>query len=421
MRIKAVEIENVQAIRKVLIEPGGRMVTVIGGRNRQGKSSILKALEIAIRGKRAAPPEPVRHGEKAAHILVDLESDPGDDLGDLVIKRRISAAGSYSLEVTENGVKQRSPQELLNELVGARFLDPLKFKNASAKEQRAILLRCVKVELDLDQNAADRSAAFERRTELNRELKRQKAEQENLGPKEDAPEPISVQSTIDQIDALKNERRDHDDAKTRFAAVDAEGKDVHAKLAELTRRQVELKNEWRALNDRVASVDEATLDADIKAEEHRLSSSQETNTQAELIADRNERRSKVAMKVAELDVDVDECCEKIEKLDGERAEALGAAEMPIAGLEIGDEHLVYNGAPFEQAADSEQLQASLAIAAALSPDLRDVWIRDGALLDDESFEAVRRFAEDTDHPVWIERVGDDDAGAVIIEEGQVRG
>ena len=126
------------------------------------------------------------------------------------------------------------------------------------------------------------------------------------------------------------------------------------------------------------------------------------------------------MKVAELDVDVDECCEKIDTLDREKADALSAADMPIAGLEIGDEHLVYNGAPFEQAADSEQLQAALAIACALSPEVRDVWIRDGALLDDDSLEAVRRFAEKTDHRVWIERVGEDDAGAVIIEEGQVK-
>lgn len=418
MRIKAVEVENVQAIRRVLIESKGRMVTVIGGRNRQGKSSLLKALEIAFRGKRAAPPEPVRHGEKAAHIKVELEDESGGDA--LVIKRRISAGGSYSLEVTENGAKCRSPQELLNGLIGARFVDPLKFKDAPEKVKRELVIQGVKIDLDLDQNAADRAAAFERRTELNRELKRQTAERDNLGPKEDAPEPVSVQSTMDRIDTLKDERREYFDAAKRFAAVDAEGKEIHAKMTELVERRDELKTEWGALKDRIASVDQGKLDEDIKAEEHRLSSSQETNTQAQLVADRNGRRSKVAMKVAELDVDVDECCEKIETLDRERADALAAAEMPIDGLEIGDEHLVYNGAPFEQAADSEQLQASLAIAAALSPDLRDVWIRDGALLDDESFDAVCRFAVDTDHPVWIERVGDDDDGAVIIEEGQVK-
>ena len=60
------------------------------------------------------------------------------------------------------------------------------------------------------------------------------------------------------------------------------------------------------------------------------------------------------------------------------------------------------------------------MALALKPDLRVLLIRDGSLLDEDSLRMVAEMADRADAQVWVERVGDADEGAIIIEDGQVR-
>jgi len=62
----------------------------------------------------------------------------------------------------------------------------------------------------------------------------------------------------------------------------------------------------------------------------------------------------------------------------------------------------------------------LAIAAALSPELKDIWVEDGALLDKDSLKLVDAFAKERELRIWLERVGESDDDVVIIEEGVVR-
>ena len=82
--------------------------------------------------------------------------------------------------------------------------------------------------------------------------------------------------------------------------------------------------------------------------------------------------------------------------------------------------MTYQGVPFSQASSAEQIRVSLGMAMALNPSLRVVRILDGSLLDADALAAIRDMAIAADFQVWIERVGDADAGAVIIEDGQVR-
>lgn len=100
--------------------------------------------------------------------------------------------------------------------------------------------------------------------------------------------------------------------------------------------------------------------------------------------------------------------------------ALEKAAMPVPGLGFDDDGVTYGGVPLDQASGAEQLRVSLAIAMACSPTLRDIWIKDGSLLDDDSLEALRQLASEKDYRVWVERVGDGDDGALIIEDGAVR-
>ena len=74
--------ENIKRLKAITIRPDGAMV-IIGGRNAQGKTSTLDALEMALAGGRTIPAEPVRRGERKGRIVVDL--------GEIVVERTFSA------------------------------------------------------------------------------------------------------------------------------------------------------------------------------------------------------------------------------------------------------------------------------------------------------------------------------------------
>jgi ATPase subunit of ABC transporter with duplicated ATPase domains len=109
----------------------------------------------------------------------------------------------------------------------------------------------------------------------------------------------------------------------------------------------------------------------------------------------------------------------IEEIDRRKAAILSAAKLPVDGLVVTDDGVELAGVPFAQASGAERLRVALALAIAASPNLEDVWIRDGALLDEDHLELVAKHAAAAKKRVWIERVGTSDAGVIVIADGQV--
>lgn len=112
---------------------------------------------------------------------------------------------------------------------------------------------------------------------------------------------------------------------------------------------------------------------------------------------------------------------EIAKLDAERAARIQGASYPVAGLGFdADGAVTYSGIPLSQASQAEQIRVSMAIGLAANPELRLVLVRDASLLDSTSMALVAEMAEKADALVILERVGDADPGAVVIEDGEVR-
>ena len=109
---------------------------------------------------------------------------------------------------------------------------------------------------------------------------------------------------------------------------------------------------------------------------------------------------------------------QLEAIDAEKLAGLQAAPMPIPGLSISDESVLFNGVPFSQASGAERLRVSLAIVMAANPELRVCYIKDGSLLDDDSLQLVREMAAEHDYQVWLEMVGDHHDG-IVIEDGAI--
>ena len=62
MKINKLEIENVKRIKAVKVEPKASGLTVIGGNNNQGKTSVLDSIAWALGGERYKPSQATREG-----------------------------------------------------------------------------------------------------------------------------------------------------------------------------------------------------------------------------------------------------------------------------------------------------------------------------------------------------------------------
>lgn len=154
MKIVKLTAENVKKLRAVEITPAGEIVNITG-RNGQGKTSVLDSIWWALAGTSHIQAKPIRKGETKARIRLDL--------GELIVERRFSDAGSTLFVENAEGARYSSPQKMLDALLGELSFDPLAFARMDGKKQFDELRRVVKLEVDLGKLDGLNRADYERR------------------------------------------------------------------------------------------------------------------------------------------------------------------------------------------------------------------------------------------------------------------
>jgi chromosome segregation ATPase len=420
MRITLLDVENYKRIKKIVIAPGSRNFILIAGMNKQGKSSLLGAITTTLGGKGEEPEMPIREGEDHADIRIDLE---GDD-GSYQVHKRFLKSGNSSLKVTGKDGKLSSPQKVLDRIIGTRFLDPLMFSRLDDKLQFEALLGCVDLEIDLKEWAVEHKATYELRTTANRDAKRAKVQLEENPDPGSIPE-VSTADLVNAISKLNDKAAAHASAKGTYAQLKKEATEKKEYIERLKKQVERATDEYEKICDDGKEAKENLAKApdvydELAAKRREL---EEASGQEEVRIRKMAQleRHKVSKLTYENCVEESrQCTEKLEALDKKKKIALEKAEMPVKGLSIGDDSLTYNNIPLSQASGAEQLTVSLALAAAMSPHLDDIWVEDGALLDENSLKLVEEFATKKNKRVWLERVGESDENAVIIEDGSVR-
>jgi len=99
--------------------------------------------------------------------------------------------------------------------------------------------------------------------------------------------------------------------------------------------------------------------------------------------------------------------------------AIASAKMPIDGLGWDDDDVLLDGIPFDQASQAEKIRASVAIAMAANPKLRVLCVRDGSLLDKESWRLLGELVDGQDYQCWVEVTDDAAKTGIVIEDGTV--
>jgi len=422
MKIILVDIENYKCLKKVVIEPKASSLMLIGGLNKQGKSSVIDAITNALGGKNEDPAKPIREGEDQADIKLKLRDDA--EKLEYDVHKRFLKSGTSSLKVTGRDGKVSSPQKVLDRIIGSRFLDPLEFSRLGDKEQKAALLKVVDIGINLERWEKERKEVFNERTDSNRAVKRYKVEIES----NPHPGDISEKSGADMMGKVSELMKKNSERREAEVKLDHMRKEVKDYQNSIQRIKDDLAKEVESLEKLIKtgeaekkafqSMPDVTAELESAQAELKESSAKDEERTKKLAQLERHKTAKAAFETAEIESSA--LTAKLNEMDENKAAHLDKANMPVDGLSIGETGLIYNDIPLSQASGAEQLSVSLALAAAMSPNLQDIWVKDGALLDDHSLELVSDFAKKKGFRIWLERVGESDDGAIIMEEGSVR-
>lgn len=187
--ITALEAENVKRIKAVALTPAPTGLTLVGGNNNQGKTSVLDALAWALGGDRFRPNAAQRDGAVApAHLKVTLSNG-------VIVERK----GKNSTLTVTDPTGRRSGQQLLNAFIEPLALDLPRFMEASDKEKADILLRIIGIGTELHVRDLEIKSLYDKRTFTGQLAQQKKHFAEELISYPDAPEePVSASDLIRQ-------------------------------------------------------------------------------------------------------------------------------------------------------------------------------------------------------------------------------
>lgn len=480
-RIVALTAENVKRLSVVHIEPNGNTI-MIGGRNAQGKSSVLDSILYAMGGANSFPDKPIRNGQESAEIEIDL--------GDIIVRRKITKSGSTVTVKTKDGASYSSPQKVLDGLYSKLSFDPLAFASMKPADQTKALMSLLGIDTsELDKQYAE---TFDERTGVNRLVKEaegdlDRCEQILIEVPAERPDVTEISNRLEnaiecngiadrqaerteslkadiaerqgeidsiagKIECAKQDCAEEQDVLVRVIGSTREHDRVRhlRELEELTARHTRENNEREqrheadlsrvrqtyqereiSLLNQEAALKEANgrdqallaegqsndVRIDVRAIREELAKASESQHAFDVAEDRKQKQLKYDNRVEESQ----ELTDELETIKDRKRKILAEAKYPIPGLAVSEDGTVlFDGVPLSQASRAQQIRTSVAIGIAMNPKLKVLLIRDGSLLDEDNLKLVADMATEHDAQIWIERVGDKDESAIIIEDGHVR-
>lgn len=426
MKIIKFQAENFKRLKAVSITPKGDVVE-ISGKNGAGKSSILDSIWATLGGAENVPAIPVRIGAEKAVITLDL--------GDYIVKRTFHAKEGNptytSSLIVENkeGLRSKSPQTLLNELTGRFCLDPMAFVNMSPKAQFDALKYFVP-NLDLDDIKAKDEHDRELRTVENRKAKENQAAAAALGAKDGNLARIDTEKVTADIarasehnSGIQQRQQRRKDAETQVMTFKKQAIDTKARVEVLQAEIDALKEQGinavigaDDLEKKLAAAEALPSLLDTAKLVQELANANSVNAEA----NKQARRDEYISAASKHDLTSKALTEAIEARDAHKRQTIANAKFPVQGLSLGDERVLVDGVPFDQAATSQKIRTAMAIAMASKPEIRVIRIEDGSLLDKDSLKLVADMAKENDFQIWLESVNDGAGSGIVIEDGMLK-
>lgn len=404
VKINELLIENVKRVKAVQFEPSADGLTIIGGRNGQGKTSVLDAIAWALGGNNYKPSVPERDGALVPPNL-HIELSNG-----LIVERK---GKNSTLKVTDpNGNK--SGQQLLNEFVSTLALDLPKFINGSDKDKADSLLKILGIGDVLSQLDTKENQLYAQRTEVGRIADRKKKAADEMPMYPNVPkEPISATELIKQQQEIL--ARNGENEQKRQNAARYERMLASAQIAFDEAKAALQKAEQDCLTARKSAED---LHDESTAElEKNLAEIEALNIKIRA----NSTKEAAEVEANNLQQEYDGLTGQIESVREERSKLLDSAELPLPGLSVKDGKLIYNNMPWDGMSGSDQLKVATAIVRKLNPQCGFVLMDKLEQMDLETLQEFGAWLKQEGLQVIATRVSTGDECSIIIEDGMVKG
>lgn len=404
MKINQMEIENVKRVRAIRLEPKANGLTIIGGNNNQGKTSVLDSIAWALGGDRYRPSAATRDGSVVPPRLHIVMSNG------LVVER--SGKNSDLKVIDPQGNK--GGQQLLNEFVSQLALDLPRFMQASDKEKGDTLLQIIGVGEKLSELERQETDIYNRRRAIGQiaDQKMKFAKEMTYYP--DAPkELISVSDLLSQQQAIL--ARNGENQRKRQIATQLE------QQKQALRRQLdELQDKYTAVckDCEIASQSAQNLQDQSTAElERNIADIEAINMKVRANLD----KEKAEMDANDYSQQYAALTTELNKTRQEKANLLNDAELPLPGLSVDDGALTYNGKRWDSMSGSDQLKVSTAIVRKLNPNCGFVLLDKLEQMDLNTLREFGAWLESEGLQAIATRVSTGGECSIIIEDGYIAG
>lgn len=449
MRTTRIKINNLFGVKE--IELDGRDVELTGA-NGAGKSSVLDAIRYALTNQ-SERDYIIRQGEKEGDILIEAGTA-------LRIDRRKRTEQADYKSVKQEGREVGGAEGFLRSVFTPMQLDPVAFVQMTKKEQNRLLLDLVEFKWDLNwireqfgeipekvdysQNIlqvlndiqSENGEYFQRRQELNRDIRNKKAFVEDIaggipqGYDAEKWEAFDLGEAYQRIERIANENNRIERARLFLAGVDGKKRSIEADyLARVTGEEKRTANEREQISAEIARLEEQikalkdrqdALD-DVLEDRKRLFAAEKNEALAKLggdmqtaeewagktVVDLTEQQEKVALanqmkrhlreyarmkamqqELAGLQEQSQALTDKIELARTLPGEILRTASLPVEGLTVEDGVPLINGLPVSNLSDGEKLNLCVDVTLA-KPNALQIILIDGAeKLSDKNREAL---------------------------------
>ena len=411
MKINRLEIENVKRIHAVMIEPSKDGLTIIGGKNRQGKSSVLDAIAWALGGNKYKPSQ-AANTDSTIPPRLKVIMDNG-----LVVERN---GKNSDLKVTDSD-GQKGGQKLLDDFVEELAINLPKFMEATGKEKANTLLQIIGVGPQLAELEQEEKSLYNERLYVGRtaDQKEKYAAEQPYYP--DAPEePVSASELIREQQAIlaRNGQRqqwknEYDDILRQIILVDDKIKDLKAQLS----RWEESKK----------ALEEKSIAAQKTPNELKMESTEELERSIESIETIN-RKVRANLDKAKAEEDAKQyrdqyttLTQKIEDVRKAKTALLDSADLPLPGLSVKDGELIYKGQKWDNMSSAEQMIVSTSIVRKLNPKCGFVLLDKLEAMDLDTLKEFGAWLEQEGLQAIATRVSTGDECSIVITDGYVEG
>lgn len=409
VKINKLEIENVKRVKAVTIEPTSNGLTILGGNNNQGKTSVLDAIAWALGGNKYKPSKPARDGSMNPPTL-RLELSNG-----LIVERN---GKNSDLKVTDPS-GQKAGQQLLDSFVEELALNLPKFIESSSKDKANTLLQIIGVGDKLwELDRQEERLYNERRTigQIADQKKKYAAEQPHFP---EAPnELVSISDLIHEQQEIlarngenARKRQNREEIRSQLHLSEERLKQLKEQLAQEEATHEKLMGDYIEANKSIEDlVDESTEEI-----ENSIANIEEINRKVRANLD----KEKAEEDAKEYEKQYNNLSKQIQDVRDERTSLLDSADLPLPGLSVEDGELVFEGQKWDNMSGSQQLRVATAIVRKLKPECGFVLLDKLEQMDIPTLNEFGKWLESEGLQAIATRVSNGEECQIIIEDGYV--